>query len=111
MAWYVSSEVSLSAWLGQVSELFSGILAAVFSVPILALFASVLLLLVRWLRVPFFSKLPGQLPGDNTQYNRYNQPAHAGISKDCDDFGEKVHQSLDGLHVHPPFLPRGDRGK
>lgn len=46
MTWYVSPEVSLSAWLRQVSELFSGILAAMFSVPILALFASVLLLLV-----------------------------------------------------------------
>lgn len=46
MTWYTSSEVSLSAWLGQISELFSGVLVAVFSVPILALFAGVLLLMV-----------------------------------------------------------------
>lgn len=46
MTWYVSSEISLPTWLAQVSELFSGILAAVFSVPVLALFAALLLLLV-----------------------------------------------------------------
>lgn len=46
MAWYESTDVSLSAWLADVSELFSGVLSAVFSVPVLALFATVLLLLV-----------------------------------------------------------------
>ena len=46
MTWYVSTEVSLSSWLADVSELFSGVLSAVFSVPVLALFATVLLLLV-----------------------------------------------------------------
>lgn len=38
--------MSLYIWLGQVLELFSEILAAVFSIPVLALFASVLLFLV-----------------------------------------------------------------
>ena len=46
MTWYVSTEVPLSSWLADVSELFSGVLSAVFFVPVLALFATVLLLLV-----------------------------------------------------------------
>lgn len=46
MTWYVSTEGSLSSWLADVSKLFSGVLSAVFSVPVLALFAVVLLLLV-----------------------------------------------------------------
>lgn len=46
MTWYESTDVSLSAWLVDVSELFSGVLSAAFSVPVLALFATVLLLLV-----------------------------------------------------------------
>lgn len=46
MTWYEVTDVSLSSWLADVSELFSGVLSAAFSVPVLALFAMVLLLLV-----------------------------------------------------------------
>ena len=46
MTWYVSTEGSLSVWLEDVLQLFSGVLSAVFAVPVLALFATVLILLI-----------------------------------------------------------------
>lgn len=46
MTWYEMTDISLSTWLAEVSELFSEVLSAAFSVPVLALFAMVLLLLV-----------------------------------------------------------------
>lgn len=46
MTWYQIADVSLVTWLSDVTGLFSGVLSATFSVPVLALFATVLLLLV-----------------------------------------------------------------
>lgn len=39
-------EVSLSSWLSEVSGLFSGVLSAIYAVPVLRLFLGLLLLLV-----------------------------------------------------------------
>lgn len=46
MTWYQIADASLVSWLADVTGLFSGVLSAAFSVPVLALFATVLLLLV-----------------------------------------------------------------
>lgn len=45
MTWYESVEVSLTSWLANVSELFSGVLSAALGIPVFRLFAVVLLLL------------------------------------------------------------------
>ena len=46
MTWNRIADASLVSWLADVTGLFSGVLSAAFSIPVLALFATVLLLLV-----------------------------------------------------------------